>query len=454
MDYREFLDSKIHTGVNTGFSPQYIPDMLYDFQKHLIGWAQEKGCAAIFADCGLGKTFMQLVWAQNIVEKTNKPVIIFTPLAVSYQTVREGDKIGLSVENRRDGMRGNDKLVVTNYERLHYFNPNDFAGVVCDESSILKNYDGITRKAITDFMRKMPYRLLCTATAAPNDYIELGTSSEAIGQMGSTDMINRFFKKVEKTYTRKDEHKGGNYRFRGYAEKPFWRWVCSWARSLRKPSDLGFNNNGFILPRLNINHYEVKANRPTEGMMFDLPATNFFEEREAIRRTIPERCEKAAELLNSHNNSCIAWCHLNDESTLLTSLINDAIEVKGSDSDEKKEEKILAFTRGEVRAMVTKPKIAAFGMNWQHCSDMTYFPSHSYEQYYQAIRRSWRYGQKNEVNVNIISTNGQSAIFQNLQRKSDAADKMFDMLVKYMRDELKIITENQHTQKEELPQWL
>lgn len=452
--YQEFLKGKIHEGIDEGFAPQYLPDILYDFQKSLVEWAQRRGRAAIFADCGLGKTFIQLVWAQNIVEKTNKPVLILTPLAVSYQTVKEGEKLGIEVNNRRDGIKANDKLVVTNYERLHYFNSTDYAGVVCDESSILKNYDGATRKAITDFMRKIPYRLLCTATAAPNDYIELGTSSEALGEMGATDMINRFFKKVENTYSRKDEHRGGVYRFRGHAEHPFWRWVCSWARSLRRPSDIGYGDNGFILPALNIKHHPVEASRAPDGMLFDLPATNFFEEREAVRRTIEDRCERAAEILNSHNRPAIAWCHLNDESSLLKEIVKDAIEVKGGDSDEKKEELILAFTRGEVRAMVTKPRIAAFGMNWQHCSNQTYFPSHSYEQYYQAIRRSWRYGQKKAVNVDIISTNGQALIFDNLQRKAEAADKMFNMLVRYMKDELKIQSENKYTKAEEVPAWL
>lgn len=454
MDYEEFLHKKIHEGVNTGFEPTYMPDMLYPFQNHLVEWSQRKGRAAVFADCGLGKTFIQLVWGQNIVEKTNRPVLILTPLAVSYQTVKEAEKLGVEVGSRREGIEPGDRIAIANYERLHYFDPSDFEAVVCDESSILKNYDGATRKAITDFMRKVPYRLLCTATAAPNDYIELGTSSEALGEMGATDMINQFFKKVEKTYTRRDEHRGGVYRFRGYAERPFWRWVCSWARSLRRPSDLGFDDSGFILPPLNINHHEVEASRPPDGMLFDLPARNFREEREAVRRTIKERCEKAATIINSHERPAIAWCHLNDESSLLRELIPNSVEVRGSDSSDEKEEKILAFTRGEIRVMVTKPRIAAFGMNWQHCADQTYFPSHSYEQYYQAVRRSWRFGQARAVNVDIISTNGQVIIFENLRRKAEAADRMFDMLVEYMQDELKIKRDDKYTKPEEVPAWL
>ena len=453
-DYQKFLEMKTHEGVNTGFKSNWMPDILYPFQKHLVDWSLKKGRGAIFADCGLGKTFIQLTWAQNIIRKTNKPVLILTPLSVATQTVGEGAKLGVKVHNRRDGIKPNDKLIVTNYERLHYFDSNDFAGIVCDESSILKNYDGTTRGMITDFMRKTPYRLLCTATAAPNDYIELGTSSEALGEMGCSDVISRFFKKVTKTYTRRDEHRGGIYRFRGYAERHFWRWVCSWARSLRRPSDIGFDDEGFVLPPMKVQTHKVLAKRSAEGMLFDLPATNFREEREAVRRTITERCEKAAEILNSHSRPGIAWCHLNDESALLKNLIDGAVEVKGSDTDEQKEDKIKAFTIGEARVMVTKPRIGGFGMNWQHCADQTYFPSHSYEQYYQAIRRSWRYGQEHTVNVDIISTDGQSLIFDNLKRKTIAADKMFDMLVKYMKDELEIKTQNKCTQKEEVPSWL
>ena len=453
-DYETFLQNKTHHGAEHGFDPVWIPSMLFPFQTSLVEWATRKGRAAIFADCGLGKTFIQLTWAENVARKTGRPVLILTPLAVAFQTVMEGQKLGLEVAHRREGKVPGDSIVVTNYERLHHFNRGDYAGVVCDESSILKNYDGSTRAAITEFIRDTPYRLLCTATAAPNDYIELGTSSEALGEMGFSDMLSRFFKKVEKTLSRKDEHRGGVYRFRGHAEQDFWRWVCSWARSMRQPSDLGFSDDGFVLPALVTREHSVRARRPPEGMLFEVPATNLQEQREELRRTIEERCEMAAALLNGHKEQAVAWCHLNDEGHLLERLVQGAVEVEGSDAEEKKEEVFREFAAGKVRVVVSKPTIAGFGLNWQHCSRMSFFPSHSYEQYYQAVRRCWRFGQKREVVVDMISTHGQSEVFANLKRKSEAADRMFAHLVSLMRDELRIRRVDDYNKTEEVPSWL
>lgn len=454
MNYDAFLDNKIHVGCDSGFDPIWIPDSLFDFQRSLTEWSIHKGRSAIFADCGLGKTPMQLVWAENVARHTDGRVLILTPLAVSFQTVREGEKFGVEVVHRRDGIKKGDRIIVTNYERLHYFNPEDFQGIVCDESSILKNFDGATKAAVTDFMRKRPYRLLCTATAAPNDYIELGTSSEALGEMGFTDMLGRFFKKVEKTLSRKDEHRGGVYRFRGHAENSFWRWVCSWARALRRPSDLGFGDADFSLPELTVNEHKVTATVSPAGAFFDMPATNLHEQREELRRTIGDRCEQAAALINAHNKPAVAWCYLNDEGKMLEKLIPGAVEVAGSDSEDFKEGAFRDFAEGRVRVLVTKPKIGGFGLNWQHCSHQTFFPSHSYEQYYQSVRRCWRFGQKKPVTVDIISTDGQESVLLNLKRKSVAAEKMFDWLVALMRNELRITRQDKYTEKEEIPSWL
>ena len=454
MDYEKFLDRKTHVGAKHGFEPTFMPEDLYPFQIDLTTWAIRKGRAAIFADCGLGKTLMQLVWAQNVVEHTNKRVLILTPLAVSFQTVKEAEKFGIDIAHRRDEIHSNDRIVVTNYEKLSHFSSNDFVAAVCDESSILKNYDGATRKDITDFMRKLPYRLLCTATAAPNDYIELGTSSEALGELGYADMLSRFFKKAEKTYSRKYEHMSGIYRFRGHAKDNFWRWVCSWSRAVRRPSDLGYDNNGFELPLLNIVSHIVEARTKPDGFLFNLPAVNLQEQRDELRRTINERCELVADLINAHNGPAIAWCHLNTESAKIKQMIPDAIEVNGSDSDKHKEESFIGFADGSIRVLVTKPSIAGFGLNWQHCAHQTFFPSHSYEQYYQAVRRSWRFGQKNEVKVDIVSTEGQRRVFENLQRKSKAADLMFEKLTLFMRNELNIKKHNPYTKQEEVPEWL
>ena len=449
--YCEFLDTKRQEGTGSGFDPVWLPDWLYDFQRSLTGWAIRKGRAAIFADCGLGKTPMQLVWAENVVRKTNKPVLILTPLAVSHQTEREAAKFGIDAARSADGSLP-AKIVVTNYERLHYFNPDDFAGVVCDESSIIKNFDGKRKAEITEFMRTRPYRLLCTATAAPNDFFELGTSSEALGYLGHTDMLTRFFKQE----TKKDYLGWGRtkYRFRGHAEEPFWRWVCSWARVCRRPSDLGFSDERFVLPPLVEREQTIENSTPRPGMLFSTPAKGLQEQREERRITIKERCERAAELAVGHDGATVLWCHLNPEGDLLEKLIPDALQVAGSMDDEKKEERLLAFQAGELRTLVTKPKIGCFGLNWQHCHNVVTFPSHSWEQYYQAVRRCWRFGQDRDVVVNVITTVGERDVIRNLQRKAKQADQMFESLTKYANRALHIETTNGFKHKERVPQWL
>jgi len=454
LDYDQFIRNKTQFGAMHGFSPTFMPDMLFDFQKALVEWSVQKGRSAIWADCGLGKSMMQITFAQNVVEKTNKPVLILTPLAVGFQTVKEAAKIGVEAQHRKTGIEAGDKIVITNYERLHYFNRDDFAAVICDESSILKNYDGKTKSAITEFMRKTPYRLLCTATAAPNDYIEIGTSSEAIGELGFSDMLGKFFKKVEKTLSRKDEHRGGVYRFRGHSERDFWRWVCSWARAVRKPSDLGFSDDGLELPPLVVEEHVVRARTLAEGMLIPLAAKDLVEQREETKRTINERCEKAAELINSHSDPAVAWCHRIEEGKALRRMIDGAVEVAGSDPDEKKEESFMAFAEGQIRVIVTKARIAGMGLNWQHCAHQTIFPSHSYEQYYQSIRRSWRFGQKKPVKIDVISSEGQSGVLANLNRKNLAAEKMFANLVDLMSNELRVERSEYQKQNHQLPNWI
>lgn len=451
--YEAFIDRKSHLGGNHGFDPVFFADQLFDFQRAIVEWATLKGRAAILADCGLGKTLMQLTWAENIVRKTNKPVLILTPLSVGAQTVREAEKFGIEAKQSRDG-RVASKITVTNYQQLHKFNWQDFEGVVCDESSILKNFDGQIKAQITDFMRKLKYRLLCTATAAPNDYIELGTSSEALGNLGFSDMLSRFFKKAEKTMSRSDEFRAGVYRFRGYAERDFWRWVCSWARAVRKPSDLGFCDDGYNLPPMDIREHVIAAKTKNPEYLIDMPAIGLKEQRAERRRTIQERCEKAASLICGTGKPAVAWCHLNDEGNLLEEMIPDAVEVEGSDSDDFKEETFDAFTRGEIRTLISKPVIAGFGLNFQHCAHQTFFPSHSFEQWYQATRRSWRFGQKNAVTIDVISSEGESGVAKNLQRKSDQAEKMFSQLVELMSAELRIQKHNPFTEKQLIPTWL
>jgi hypothetical protein len=451
--YDTFLDKKTHTGKQSGFAPLFMPEFLFSFQKALTTWAIEKGRCAIFADCGLGKTPIQLVWAQNIVQQTNKPVLILTPLSVGAQTVREAEKFGINAKQSRDGKVA-AHITITNYQQLHKFDWKEFGGVVCDESSILKNFDGAIKSQITDFMRKLPYRLLCTATAAPNDYIELGTSSEALGDLGFMDMLNRFFKKAEQTTSRSDEFRSGIYRFRGHSEKNFWRWICSWARAVRNPSDIGFPDDEYKLPELKCIEHIIKAKTANPDWLFDMPAHGLAEQRAERRRTIEERCEMAAELINSTTKPAVAWCHLNDEGHMLEKLIPGAVEIEGNDSDEFKEEKFEAFASGQIRVLVSKPVIAGFGLNWQHCAHQTFFPSHSFEQWYQAIRRCWRFGQKNPVRVDVITSEGEAGVLANMNRKAEQAETMFARLVELINNELGIEKINKHTTKLKKPSWL
>lgn len=458
MSYSDFVAGKTQAAALGGFEPLWLPEWLFDFQAHLVDWSLRQGRAAVFADCGMGKTPMQLVWAENVVRKTNRPVLILTPLAVTQQTVREAEKFGIEAHRPNAG-RERSGISVTNYERLRHFDPADFAGVVCDESSILKSFDGTTRAAITEFMREVPYRLLCTATAAPNDYVELGCSSEALGHLGFMDMLARFFRNARNNASlgRAWATSGGGqpqWRFKGHAERPFWRWVTSWARACRKPSDLGFSDDRFVLPALIEREHVVAANRPREGMLFSVPAFGLQEEREERRRTLVERCEKVAELVAA-SDSAVAWCHLNDEGTTLARAIRGAVEVSGRDSDDEKEEKFNAFAAGQIRVLVTKPVIGAWGLNWQHCAHMTTFSGHSFEQYYQSVRRFWRFGQTRPVIVDHVLSDGEQRVIANLRRKMVQAEDMFSQLSGNLSDALAIQRAQMALDtKETLPSWL
>jgi hypothetical protein len=476
QSYTEFLERKSHLGGEHGFDPMFMPEWLFDFQKYLINYSTLKGRSAIFADCGLGKTPMQLVWAQNVLQHTNKPVLIATPLAVSYQILKEANKFDIEVHKIQDGKNIPTSIVVTNYQRLHHFDPNNFSGMVCDESSILKNFDGATKQTITNFMRKLPYRLLCTATAAPNDYVELGTSSEALGELGHMDMLNRFFRNVDgstlggshgcrhKHKERLDAFTGKKsfWRFKHHAEIPFWKWVCSWARAMRKPSDFGFEDTqgeySFLLPDLIETLHEVNAPADTSNLFSDISFLNPTElglkaERKERNKSLTERCEKVAELVRGHDYS-VSWCQLNPEGDLLEDLIPGSKQVSGSQSDEEKEEILMAFSNGELKKLITKSKIAGFGLNWQHCNHTTFFPSHSYEQYYQSLRRFLRFGQKRNVIADMVASDGQKPVIENLHRKAVAIDKMFSELVHYMNESISISKQSLDQKQINIPSWL
>jgi len=475
-DYQEFLERKLHTGADHGFEPVFMPSQLFDFQQALVQWAVRKGRAAIFADCGLGKTAMQLTWAQNVAQHTDRPVLILTPLAVAAQTIREGEKFGIECHRSSDGSVSG-RIVITNYDRLHLFDPADFGAVVCDESSILKSFNGSTRKAITRFMSKMPYRLLCTATAAPNDYTELGNSSEALGELSYSDMLRRFFAQLDDKGQKREERLQrsaeamveananyykklafrvsqtiGQWRLKHHARDHFWQWVASWARACRKPSDLGFSDDKFVLPLLTENDHVVAA-PPAEGMLFSIPAFGLGEEREERKRTIQERCEYAARLVD-HDQPAVIWCHTNAEGDLLEQLIPDAAQVAGRTPDERKVELYEAFGSGRQRVLVIKPKIGAWGLNWQHCAHVVTFASHSYEQHYQSVRRCWRFGQKRPVTVDVIATEGEARVLANMRSKAERASAMFEQLVAQMNDATTIKRTNLYTNNAKVPQWL
>lgn len=453
-DYAAFLADKEQLTNTGGFAPTELPGHLFDYQRALVEWAVRQGRGALFADCGLGKTPMSLAWAQQVHEHTGRPVLVLTPLAVGFQIVTEGTKFGHDTALSRTG-KATAPITVTNYEQLPKFDPSEYGGVVCDESSILKSFDGVIRAGVTEFMRRVPYRLLGTATAAPNDWIELGTSSEALGGLGYMDMLTRFFTNKQRSTSSRGRGMGGEavaWRLKGHAEEPFWQWVASWARAMRKPSDMGYDDGRHKLPPLIVRQTIVEANRPADGTLFDVPAYGLREEREENRRTLTERCEAAAKALEGSGQS-VAWCHLNDESALLSKLIPDAVEITGADSPESKEDKLTAFTQGDVRCLVTKPAIGAWGLNWQQAHRMTYFPSHSYEQWYQAVRRMWRFGQTRPVEVDVIATEGGRNVLANLQRKAEQADNMFTALVRHMNDAHDV---ERHTYDQPLavPEWL
>lgn len=454
MNYIDFLNLKTHSGCESGFEPVYLPPMMFGFQRELVSWAIRKGRAAIFADCGLGKTLMEFAWSENVVRKTGGRVLILTPLAVAAQMVGEARKFDIEIHRSNDGT-AHPGITVTNYEKLHHFNAADFAGVVCDESSILKSFNGARKGEITEFMKKVQYRLLATATAAPNDYVELGTSSEALGYLGHMDMLNRFFKNDQNnSATGRLYGEQVKWRLKGHAEIPFWKWVCSWARAVRKPSDLGFEDGPFILPKLTEVDHQIAVEQLADGMLFHMPAHGLKEQREERRRSVRERCEAVASLVNGTKQPALVWCHANDEGNLLESLIPGCVQVSGADSDEAKEESFSAFSSGDARVLITKPKIGAWGLNFQHCNHVTWFPSHSYEGYYQAVRRCWRFGQKRPVTVDVVTTEGERAIMANMRRKSRQADEMFSRLVEQMSHAAGISRTEKHNNKQLLPSWL
>ena len=431
LSYQQFLQSKTHSTGNFGFDPLWMPNCAFDFQQHIISKAVKKGRIGIFADTGLGKTLMQVAIAQNIILQTNKRVLILTPLAVAFQFIDEAASIEVDdIQHSKDGTF-KKKIVVCNYERLHLLNPDDFVCVMLDESSILKNFAGKTRDQIVAFIKRVPYRFLSTATPSPNDFIELGNSSEALGYMGYMDMLTKFFKSNQNSVDSNNRNIGEKFYLKPHAERDFFAWVNQWSVMVKKPSDLGFSDKGYELPQLHVKKHTVHNSRTWsidgQDSLFAMPAKRMTEVREEQKLTVNERCENAVQL--AHGKTSVYWCNLNEEGQILGRLDPDAVEIVGGMSIDKKEEILVSFAKGEIKRLITKAKMTSMGLNWQHCNHTVFFPTWSYEQYYQAIRRFWRFGQKSEVTCDMVISEGQERVMEALEQKTQKAIELYGNLV-------------------------
>jgi len=430
MSYHAFLDRKRMVDPMTGMADvPPLPSFLFPHQRDIVQWALRRGRAAIFAGTGLGKTLMQLVWGDEVARFTGKPVIIFAPLAVAAQHVREAERFGISIRMVRSQDDVDPGLNVTNYQKIGAFYLSAFGGVVLDESSILKSTDGHYRTRLVEECAAIPFRLAATATPAPNDFMELGNHAEFLGVMSYTDMLATFF-----------VHDGGEtqkWRLKGHAENEFWKWMASWAVMLRKPSDLGYPNEGYDLPPLHQTQHTVAVDYAPSldtGLLFPIEARSMKERLSARRNTVAERVALAAQITPT-DRPFVWWCNLNAESEALVKAIPGAVETRGSDLDDVKESKLRDFSEGRTRVLVTKPGVAGFGMNWQHCADTGFVGlSDSFEQVFQAIRRFWRFGQTKPVNVHFIAAETEGAVVANIRRKETDAERMAAAMVRHMAD--------------------
>jgi len=422
-DYEEFLRQKERTHPACGINVDgEIHSSLFPWQREVVRWALRKGRCCLFEDTGLGKTLQQLVWGSHIPGQ----VLLLAPLSVSEQTQREADRFGIDASISRNGEMKNG-ITITNYERIHKFDLSGLSGIILDEASIIKSKDGATRNAIIDGTRHIPFRLACTATPAPNDHQELGNQAEFVGAMSLTEMLATYFC-----------HDGGDtskWRLKGHAKQDFWRWVATWAMMIRTPADIGFEAEGYDLPNLKIHEYTIKTGIVQEGMIVTVAAQGLNDQRKARRETLDRRVEKVAEIVDKKpNEAWVVWAELNDEGDALELAIPGAAQVAGADDDDDKVQRLVGFANGTVQKLVTKPKIAGFGMNWQHCNNMAFVGlSNSWEQFYQAVRRCWRFGQTREVDVHIVSTDIERAVLDNIKRKQGEADTMASEMVQLMK---------------------
>ena len=462
MNYEDFLKSKAVTAPESGFyvSEDEMNPHLFGWQRDIVRWTLKKGKAALFEDCGLGKTIQQLEFSSHVCNRTNKPVLIVAPLAVADQTRREGKRFGYHVQVCRTQKDVTNGINITNYEMLEHFDASAFSGVVLDESSILKNYFGTIRTQIIEMFSMTPYKLSCTATPAPNDYMELGNQAEFLGVMSRTEMLSTFF-----------VHDGGEtskWRLKGHAEDEFWKWLATWAVVLTTPANLGYDATGYDLPEKITTEHTVETEQETavgeNVSMFTVIAKTLNERRGARRDSLEARCKKAAELVaEKPDEQWLVWCDLNDESGLLANLIPESVEVRGSDSPDYKARMLNGFTVGDVKYLISKPSIAGFGLNWQGCHNMIFVGlSDSYEMMYQAIRRCWRFGQTQTVHVHIVTSDAEGAVKENIERKEIQAERMTAEMVRHTKDILeqeirgtvKISSPYDPKIKMILPEWL
>lgn len=456
MEYADFLNEKSMIYHSYGHDCHVNLDNVFDYQKAAIEWCCKKGRSALFADCGLGKTICSLKWSESVNIETKKPVLIVAPLSVSKQTYRESEKFGIRTNLCSSQEDVIDGINITNYEKLNRFDTSVFAGVVIDESSILKSFTSATRNFLINAFQKTPYRLACTATPAPNDFMEIGNHAEFLDVMSRTEMLSMFFVN--------DQKETQKWRLKGHAQKAFWKWMASWSLMFKKPSDIGFDDCGFELPELNIYHHVVEYGKPLEGYFFKDYARTLSEQRQARRESMNVRLNKSKEIIKSKNkDQWIVWCDLNDESSLIKKEIDNFTEVKGSDKDIYKAETLDGFSKGEIERLVTKTSISGFGMNYQSCSNMLFFGlSHSYEAFYQAVRRCWRYGQKKPVNVHVVISDIELPVLDNIERKHKQAEemqcKMIENMIEFTKSEIrktaKEITIYKPEKQMTLPEWL
>jgi len=425
-DYDDYVLRKLSTAPPTGIDGGFaMPPSLFPHQSALTAWALRRGRAAIFADTGLGKSRMQIAWADAVTLHTGKPVLILAPLAVAPQTVAEGAELGLRVQHCRDGSDFDPAegaaIVITNYDRLHRFDPAVFAGVVLDESSCIKHHDAKTLRTLLTAFRETPFKLCATATPAPNDWTELGTHAEFLGVCTRAEMLAEFF-----------THDGGDtsvWRLKGHARHIFWQWVSAWGVMVRRPSDLGFDDSAYDLPALHLHEHTVDTEMPLNGMLFAAEAQTLSERRDARRMSTDDRVRDCAAIVNGDDEPWVVWCDLNAEGDALTKAIKGAVQIAGADSVEVKEQRLADFAAGRFRVLVSKPSICGFGLNWQHSARMAFVGvTDSFEAYYQAVRRCWRFGQKRDVHVHVFASSSEGAVVANLKRKERDAMAMASSL--------------------------